>query len=252
MSTHNTVPLMNWLEIMPRTKAELIRKTGNQAARCILTLYYSWHIQMHRYICNITPHLFYVKICIRWDVLWETEEAQLCWMRRDLMDFVKGKQKWLWTERVFWFYVIHFVAFDLWRMTTCMWKSQTIVVLWAFKVSCTHYMTGAGFGPDKLVLLALLLEVVWVLSSETHVKSPPQIWATCRGIDKHLEAWRGQDHFTMPCAKALRAELYPQSVKPLVQNASLLTCIHMLYNHILIKLFRHAVDRQYICLQFSL
>lgn len=68
---------------------------------------------------------------------------------------------------------------------------------------------------------ALLLEVLRVLRTETHVKSPSHIWATCWSMDKHLEAWLEQDHFTVLGAKALKAELYTQSLKPLVQNATL-------------------------------
>lgn len=56
--------------------------------------------------------------------------------------------------------------------TSSPFRKTAVFLVFICGQNCTHYMTGAGLGTDELILLALLLEVVRVLSTEMHAESP--------------------------------------------------------------------------------
>lgn len=176
------------------------------------------------YLQHNSSYIFYVKICMtRWNELWGNRRVLALlddtWWPHGLC---QRKMERLWMGGGFFCLCYLFCSFWFMKTTTCMWKAKhhhlplERLQFFCGHLKWTHCMSEAGLGTDDLILFALLLEMVRVLSTEPHAVSPPQSELPCWSMDKRLEAWRGQDHFTVLCAKALRAVLYPQSLKPLV------------------------------------
>lgn len=213
-------------------------------------------------------HIFYVKICMtRWNELWGKQERLIAlpddtWphgLRRRKMqailngDFLFIRSRYLFCS--FWYV----------KTATCMWKAER-----------HHRLIGESvqFAGGRLKWLEHTTHPGLVLARMSRFSSPcwwkwSEYWALKRMLNpfpnlsyllKHGQTSRGMKR-AGPLHRALCQSPQSCTLPTLTRTTSaecqsssfgLLTCIRMLYIHILIKIFRHAVDRQCICLLFSL
>lgn len=179
------------------------------------------------YLQYNTWQIFYVKICMtRWNELCGVFDS---FAGRCVTSWAPSKGNTSDSEWEIFFILFYFLRYLYWSFLICKdghahVKSQmlsppirecSLLVDIKRGLHMQHTTSGAGISTDELIISGLSTghwHACWI---------PSPVWATWWSMDKLLEAWRGQDYFTMLCAKALRAVLYPHSLKPLVQNASL-------------------------------